>query len=338
VTTKIPSSDFVRYVLIAVAVIAGVVLLWQVVDVALVAFGGIVFAAVFRGLGGLFVRFLRCPEKLSVLLAVLLVFVLFAGLAWIFGDQLAQQLGQLQEQLPKAIEAVKERISHLGGGKFIDNIIDQTGKGSPMLGNVAKIAGLTVGFVGHAVVMIFVGIYLALDPDLYVRTAVRLFPPSRRASVRRALSASGDALRKWLVGQLAAMATIAILTSAGLGAIGVPFALALGVLAGLLDFVPVVGPVVAAVPGVILAAAADPKKALYALVVYVAVQQLENHIIVPLTQRWSVSLPPAIAVLSIVALGMIFGLLGVIFAMPLTVVVMVLIRELYLPAIEKPKS
>ncbi|HEU5081564.1 MAG TPA: AI-2E family transporter [Opitutaceae bacterium] len=337
-TTKISSSDFVRYVLIAVAVIAAAALLWKVVDVALVAFGGIVFAAVFRAIGSLLVKFLRVPEKLSVILAIVLLLLLFAGLAWLFGDQLAQQFDQLQVQLPKAIDAIKGRLVNLGGGKFLDDLIDQSSKASPSLGNIAKIAGLTVGFLGHAVVMVFVGIYLALDPTLYLRTVVRLFPPSRRQTVRRALSASGDALRKWLIGQLAAMATIAVLTSVGLGFVGVPLALALGVLAGLLDFVPVVGPVIAAIPGVILAAAADPRKAIYALIVYIAVQQLENHVVVPLTQRWSVSLPPAFAVLSIVTLGLLFGLLGVIFAMPLTVVSMILIRELYLPAIEQKKD
>jgi predicted PurR-regulated permease PerM len=335
VNTKFSSGDIVRSAVIAVAVVVFALLAWRVMDVLLVAFGGVVFAAVFRALAEVFARFLRLPVKVGVLLAVLLLLGVLGGMGWLFGDQLVRQFDELQVQLPKAIEAVKVKIGHLGGGQMLDNAIQSTGDPSAMAGKVAKVAGVTAGFLGHAVVMLFVGIYLALDPDVYVRILVRLFPPHRRTAVRGAFAASGDALRKWLIGQLAAMATVGVLTSIGLGFAGVPLALALGVLAGLLDFVPVVGPVVAAVPGIILAAGSDPTKAVYAALVYVAVQQLENHIIVPLTQRWSVSLPPAISLLAILASGLVFGLLGVIFAMPLTVVAMVLIRRLYLPAIEK---
>ena len=177
--------------------------------------------------------------------------------------------------------------------------------------------------------MFFVGLYLAFDPDVYVRTLVRLFPVHRRDEVRAALFAAGDALRRWLIGQLGSMMVVGVLTGVGLAFAKVPLALALGGLAGLLDFIPVIGPVVAIVPGLILALSVDPRTAAWAAVVYVGVQQLENHVIVPLAQRWSVHLPPAIAVLSLVTLGLLFGIMGVLFGMPLTIVVLILVKKLY---------
>jgi predicted PurR-regulated permease PerM len=125
------------------------------------------------------------------------------------------------------------------------------------------------------------------------------------------------------------MMVVGVLTGVGLAFAKVPLALALGVLAGLLDFIPVIGPVVAIVPGLVLALSVDPRTAAWAAVVYVGVQQLENHVIVPLAQRWSVHLPPAIAVLSLVTLGLLFGIMGVLFGMPLTIVVLILVKKLY---------
>lgn len=336
-TTKISSGDFCRYVLIAVAIVALVVLGWKISEVFLLAFGGIVCAAVLRALAHLFVRYLKLSPRWSVALVLVLLFTLFGGLTWVFGDQLAQQTEQLQTQLPLAFHTVQERLEQSQAGRFAVSAFHSAGDESKYLGNFAKIAGITAGFFGSAVVMLFAGIYLALDPEVYVRGVVRLFPMQRRPQVREAFDRSGDALRKWLLGQLVAMVTIGVMTGTGLALIGVPLSLALGVLAGLLEFIPVVGTIVSIIPGLILAASHSPKTALYALILYVVVHQLENHVIVPLAQRWSVKLPPAVTLLSIVGLGLLFGILGIIFAMPITVVVMVMLKKLYIEdALEKP--
>lgn len=337
-SSKISSGDFCRYVLIAVGIVALVFLGWKVVDVFLLAFGGIVFAAVLRALANLLRRATKLPEKWSLAIVILLLVLLFASLLWLFGGQLAQQTEQLETQLPQAFNTVQDKIKDWSGGRFDLTMLRSSGAPSNVFGNMAKVAGVAAGFIGHFAVMFFVGLYLSFDPDLYVRCVVRLFPPKRRPQIRGALEASGEALRKWLVGQLAAMAVVGVLTGVGLGFVGVPLALALGVLAGLLDFIPVVGPVIAIIPGVLLALSHSPQTALYAGIVYIAVQQLENHIIVPLTQRWSVALPPAVAVLSLVGMGLLFGFLGVLFAMPMTVVALILLKKLYVEeGLEKQK-
>jgi predicted PurR-regulated permease PerM len=114
----------------------------------------------------------------------------------------------------------------------------------------------------------------------------------------------------------------------------VPLAIPLGILSGLLDFVPVIGPFAAAIPGVLIAFAQGPQVALYATLVYIAVQFIEGHLVLPLAQKWAVSLPPALGLLSIVAFGLVFGLMGVLFAIPLTVVIVVLVQKLYVAPLE----
>jgi predicted PurR-regulated permease PerM len=329
VNSKLSTGDFARHALVAVAIAGLFFIGWKVIDVALVAFGGIVFASVLRALADLVKRYLKLPERWSIVVVLLLLFLIFGALSWIFGAQLIDQAEQLRTRLPAAFATVQQRIEEWSGGRFKLSALQPPADTAKLVGNVAKVAGITAGFLGHAVVMFFVGLYLAFDPEVYVRGVVRLFPVDHRASVKAAMMAAGEALRKWLIGQLASMTIVGVLTATGLAIAGVPLALALGVLAGLLDFIPVVGPVLAIVPGIVLALSVDPHTAAWAAAVYIGVQQLENHLIVPLAQRWSVNLPPAISVLSILTLGLLFGVMGVLFGMPLTVVAMVLIKKLY---------
>ena len=132
------------------------------------------------------------------------------------------------------------------------------------------------------------------------------------------------------------MATVGVLTALGLWLVGVPMAIPLGILSGILDFVPIVGPLVAAIPGILIAFSQGPQVAVYAALVYFAVQFLEGHLVIPLAQKWAVSLPPVLGLLSIVAFGLVFGFIGVLFAMPLTVVAVVLVKRLWVDNPEAP--
>jgi predicted PurR-regulated permease PerM len=127
------------------------------------------------------------------------------------------------------------------------------------------------------------------------------------------------------------MLVVGVATSIGLWIAGVPMAIPLGILSGILDFVPFIGPLVAAVPGIMVAFTKGADVALYATLVYVVVQFIEGNVIMPIAQKWAVHMPPVLGLLSIVAFGLVFGLIGVLFAMPLTVVMVVLIKKLWLP-------
>jgi predicted PurR-regulated permease PerM len=178
--------------------------------------------------------------------------------------------------------------------------------------------------------MLFTGIYLAASPRLYVKGFVRLFPVRQQEKLHDALIGSGEALRKWLVGQSVSMVSVGVLTSLGLWAVGAPLPLAVGIMAGLLEFIPVIGPVLAFIPGVLVALTEGPQVALSAALVLLVVQQLEGSVIMPFAQRWAVELPPAYGLMAVVAFGLMFGFLGIMFGSPLAVVLMYLVQRLYL--------
>ena len=318
-----------RYILIAVTLVALAVLFWKVSMVFVLAFGGVVFATVLQALAEPLSRRTGWSQRLSLGVVVVLLLLASVIAFWLFGRQVVGQFEEMREQLPGAVEKFQAWLAESRWGQeLVDSVRQAAGEGNS-LSSAGLALGATLGGLAHLLLILFVGIYLAADPCLYREGALRLLPPARRPQVRAALNDAGWSLRRWLLAQLIIMSAVGVLTGLGLKLIGVPLALSLGLLAGLLEFVPVVGPIVAAIPGVLLAFAAGPQTALYAVGLYIVVQQIESNILTPLVQRWAVELPPVVALLSIVAAGLLFGVMGVIFATPLAVVVMALVRHLY---------
>jgi predicted PurR-regulated permease PerM len=177
--------------------------------------------------------------------------------------------------------------------------------------------------------VLMAGIFLAMSPNVYRHGVMFLFPPRQREEIRQTLDYSGSALQLWLVGQLVAMVIVGALTAIGLSLIGLPSALGLGLIAGLFEFIPIVGPFLGAATAVLLASSQGWQMVLWTIGVFAVVQQLESNMITPMIQRRAVSLPPALLLFAVLAFGTLFGPLGVLFASPLTVIVYVAIKKLY---------
>ena len=186
------------------------------------------------------------------------------------------------------------------------------------------------GALASLLLVVFGGAYLALDPRMYREGLVRLMPPPIRSEMDATLADAGQALRHWLAGQALAMLLVGTLTGIGLWLVGVPSAMALGFIAGLAEFVPILGPVLAAIPAILVASTQGGQVALLALLVIVVVQQLESNVITPLIAENTVSIAPAVALFAVVAMGVLFGPLGLLLGFPLTVVAHVAIKRLYL--------
>ena len=186
--------------------------------------------------------------------------------------------------------------------------------------------------------IIFMAIYIASDPDMYHRGVISLFPKRHRPRAGEIFSAIADVLRKWLVTQLIAMASIGAVTTIVLLVLRVKAAFALGVLAGLLEFVPTVGPILSAVPAIAMAFLDSPEKALYVTIAYVGIQFLENHLLIPLLMKGGMDLPPALTILAQALMALLFGFLGLMCAVPLLAAAMVAVKMLYLERVigEKP--
>lgn len=186
-----------------------------------------------------------------------------------------------------------------------------------------------VNAIFGVILVTIAGVFLALQPETYRRGAVKLFPPTQHERVGETMTYMGRSLRYWLIGQLIAMAIVGLLVGLGTWAIGLPAPFALGLFAALVEFVPVVGPIVGAAPAVLLAFGEGGTMVLWTVLLFVAIQQVESNMISPLVQERMVDLPPAALLLAVLVFGGVFGILGVIFAAPLAVVTFVAVQKLW---------
>jgi predicted PurR-regulated permease PerM len=180
------------------------------------------------------------------------------------------------------------------------------------------------------VLVLIGGLYLAAQPTLYQGGLLRLVPDTSRKNVAETLDAVTVSLRNWLKGQALGMLFVGVATGIGLWLVGVPAAFAIGLVAGLAEFVPYLGILVAGIPAIILGFGQGVETGIWTLVVLVAVQQIQGNLVMPLLQNRMVDLPPALTIFGIIAAGILFGVAGVLLATPLTIVVLVLVRRWYL--------
>jgi predicted PurR-regulated permease PerM len=183
------------------------------------------------------------------------------------------------------------------------------------------------------ILIIFLAIYIAAEPDVYHGGLMHLFPHHARKRAGEVLSAVATVLRKWLVTQLIAMLVIGTITTVILVLLDVKAAFALGALAGLLEFVPTIGPLLSAIPAVAMGFLDSPDKALAVAIAYGAIQFLENHLLIPLLMKGGVNIPPALTVVSQALMAMLFGFLGLMVAVPLLAAIMVPVKMLYVEGV-----
>ena len=331
-------GDLTRYfqkLLIAVAVGALALVLYAWRHVFLLAFGACLVAVVLRSLANPIRR--RTPLSAAASLGVAVIGLLLAlgALGAFVGSQVARQLTLLQTTLPAAWAAAQRQIGVYETGRWLLARLHAAAGASmsglgPLAGRLGHATGVGAQALGELVVVLVAGVYLAAQPGLYRDGLLKLARPALRARLEAAVEASGLALRKWLLGTGIAMLAMGVLTGVGAELLGLPAPLALGLLSGLAEFVPIVGAAVSAIPGLLLAATHGPRLVASTFVFYVVIHQLEGHVLIPLIQRRVLAVPPALTLFSVVGFGVLFGPSGVIFATPLAVVLLVLIKRLYL--------
>lgn len=323
-------ADFIRKVVIAIAIAGVAALLWRLRDMLLLIFGAVLVAVIFRALAGPLRRRLGLSDGMALGLAVSLVATALGLVSWLFGQRVSAEAQNLSEILPGAWRSFEARIGDMAFGEQLTRWArDAAPSGSGVMAGAGQFAASLGASVADALLVLVGGIYLAAQPKLYRGGLLKLLPPPRRDLAGEALDDSGRAIKSWLGGQLISMTVVGVLIGAGLWMLGVPLALALGLIAGLLDFVPLIGPLVAAVPALLLALTIGPTAALWTGALYLVVQQIEGNILSPLVQQRAVDLPPALLLFALLGFGSLFGATGVILAAPLTVVVFVMIKRLY---------
>lgn len=276
----------------------------------------------------------KVPRPLGVVVVVV-AFSAAVGLAgYLLLPELRNQYSQVSFVFPSSIETITNRFGGFGSGSDLSTST-LVSWGRRLLGGLLGLF-TTVAFVlVGAVAAVFLALYLAANPEPVVGWMVRLFPPDHRGRVVDIFSESRAKLLSWLLGRLISMAIIAVLSTVALYLIGIPGPFILGLFAGLVGFVPYVGPIISVVPPVALALAADPISALWVVLAYIAIQQVESNLITPLIMEKTVSLHPAVVIVAVAALGTAFGLLGTLLALPITIVAGVLVRELWIRHLEE---
>lgn len=329
--------EFTRRALIAAAIVAAITVAllvgWYAARILLILFAGILLAILLRTLSDWVSRHTRLRAVPSLAVVVVTLFAILAGAVWWQGPILAEQVGELQRQLPGAAAQLRDRIAETGLGKRLLEVlpsVQTSGGQQQVLRQATSVFSQTLAFVGGLLFVGFLGLFLAADPDLYTNGLVRLLPQTRRARARDVLRQVGKTLRWWLLSRAVTMVLVGILTGVGLALLGVPLAFTFGLLAALLDFIPNFGPIIAAVPAILLATVESPQLGLYTAALYIVVQALEAWVITPLVEREAVSLPPALTLSVQVLLTLMLGLLGAALASPLVAAAIVFVRTTYI--------
>lgn len=348
------SSDILRVTAIVAGVCLALRLLWEVQDVVFLAFIGVLFGVTLSAAADVAERRLRIPRAVAAPIILVLVLASIVGLTSLAAPQVASQVQEVRSQMPQVVGKVRGWVQAQAGGvsKMLADTTDKTAKTAktektePPAKDSATSPSLPTSpsSIGHAffavfsstlsalagvILIIFITLFVAVDPGLYHRGLMHLFPHRHRKRAGEVLSAMAFSMRRWLVTQLIAMIVIGLVTAGALALLGIRGAIALGIIAGLLEFIPFVGPIAAAVPAIAMGLLDSPQKALWVAIVFTVIQQSEGHLLIPLLMKDSLELPPVLTILSQAVMATVFGFLGLLVAVPVLGAGMVAVKLLY---------
>lgn len=339
------SRDILRAALLVAAVYLALRLLWFASSLFFVVFLGILFGiALAAGVDAL--KRLGVPRGIGAVLIVVFALLVLVGMGRLMAPTLTTQFEELRTTLPAAIDRLEEWIDARRGGVVEAVLPEEDAQASGEdpdsrlrdrvvgeLGNLTRylfpFLSSTLAVLGGIVAILFIAIYFAVSPDLYRRGFLHLVPHRSRPKAEEVLGSMGAMLRRWLVTQSIAMLAVGAVTTGTLLLLDVPAAVALGVLAGLLEFIPILGPILASIPAIAMAFLSSPQKALLVAGAFVIIQQLEGEVLTPLLMKHGVDLPPVLTLVVQSTMAAVFGFIGLIVAVPLLTVTMVPIRLLY---------
>ena len=324
-------TSFVRKVLIVLLVSALAFAVYQFAYVLVLAFGALLLGVVIRAFVDQVARLPFLSGTAAFYVGLLVLVAVLAAFFYFFTTTLQGQVRDVLERLPQAIDALGERFSISNPVERLEErFATAAGDGTSLMSRAANIGFTVLGGIVDTLIVVVAAVYLAYDPALYRRSIVRLFPQDQHRRIDGALVTTGNALKLWFFGQLVSMALVGILTGIGFWWVGLPAPAALGLIAGVTNFIPFLGPFLGSVPAVVFAFGDGTNAVFWTIAIVVVVQQLEGNVFLPLIQRAAVSLAPAFVLFAIVAFGLIWGFLGVFLAVPMAVTIMVFVKMLWM--------
>lgn len=305
----------------------GVALVVLLIQPLLIIFGGLVFASMLDGGARLLGRILPIPRTLRIVIVVLLVIAFFGGIFYMTGVQIAQQAEQLRATLEFQANRVAHWISDLG---LMPGRSDLTGLVQQALGSVGRLTsavGSAIGGVASLLMIVVLGLFVALEPRIYERGLQWMVPVDARDSFSLTISRMATTMRRLLAGRLLGMLIEGILIWIFLSIAGVPMALLLGIITGVLAFIPNIGAFISGVMMVTVGFSAGQETGIWAIIIYFGVQNFDGYVVIPMVARRTVDMPPALTLSSQILASTLFGVLGLALADPIVAMIKVALES-----------
>jgi len=360
------TRDILRTLAIIAGFYITLQVLWLGRSIVLLAFLGVLFGVALTAGVNRLERF-RIPRGIGAVLIVMAFLGALAGIGALTAPSITGQLRELKTQLPEAIGKIQRWVHERQEG--VNQVLEQVapdaapaggetpqketaragaqdnssqgnekspsaGPGlTDQFGGVARslfgFFSSTLSVLGGMLLILFIAIFVAVDPEMYQGGLMHLFPHEARPRAREVLGATATMLRRWLLTQSISMVIVGLLTGGVLLVMGVEAAIALGIIAGVLEFIPIAGPIMAAVPGVAMGFLDGPEKAVYVALAYVVIQQVESNVLQPLLMKKGLELPPVLTIVTQGVLSLVFGFMGLLVAVPMLAAAIVPIKMLY---------
>jgi predicted PurR-regulated permease PerM len=339
---RLRTADYLRFAVVFFGVLVVLRFLWLTKSIVLMAILAMLFGVTLSHGVDLLER-LHIRRAFGTLILMLLVLGTIVGVALAIAPSLSEQMDELKTKMPSAAEQLEKKIRRTPiANAALDAVPRQPSAAGSQMQSFGKMlfpfVSNSIEAVAGLVIVLFLAAYFAIEPGLYRRGMVALVPPKRRVRATELFDDLSALLRQWFLARLMAMVAIGVITGVALALMKIPAAGALGLIAGLLEFVPFVGPIASAVPAVAMALIVSPTKAIYVIILFTVVQQLEGNLITPMLMKKRLDVPPAVTILAVAALGVVFGVLGMLVAEPLSAVVILAVRELYVDRMEEAQA
>lgn len=352
-----PAAAF-RVALTVLAVVVALRFLWIAHAIFIVLFLGVLLGLALSRAVDLLER-VHVRRGIGAPLALLVVLGALIAIVALAAPSIREQARDLSRELPRAMRMIEQRLGQSPAKVLVTQSVPATAPAAPRdavkppSGKEARseepasppaslpkeaqgltkflfpLVSSTAGAVGGVIMVLFIAMYLAAEPALYKAGMLHLVPKRHRPRALELGDAIGETLRRWLVARLLAMLLVGTVTGVALALLDVRGAAALGILSGLLEFIPFFGPVASAIPAIGIAFVDSPQKALSVAILYIVIQQLEGSVLTPLLLSKRLDIPPVLTIVTVAALGVVFGVLGMLIAEPLLAMVMVTTKMLY---------
>lgn len=326
-----PISRIVTAFVAILAVLGVVWVMARLTQFLLLVFAAVVLACVFDTITRAICR-VTGPKlrPLALLISVVGLLAVFLGAFVLFGAQFAREIDTIMESIPPAVRQIELLLQRFGVEGSLSKVLNESTQDMyAVAGQVGGYAmALTTGLTDFLLVFVG-GIFIAASPGLHRRGLLLLMPAPAVKPAAEFLHDAATGLRGWMLGQAGSSLFVGLTSWIALSALNVPAAGGLGVIGGLLDVIPMVGPIIAAIPAVLLAFTVSPTTALWTLILFIIIQQLQSYVLQPMIQKHAVNVPPSVLLFAVFGAGMLFGPMGVLLAAPLTIISFLFVQRIY---------